>query len=185
MVLLKAARVSLLTSAVCLFSSATWGELPVDLTQEGRNLDWVDRHEMSAEQQAKIPRSCCGAFLQPQPDGQESKQDPSESALRVSAQSTETGKNSAAILEGDVVISQGYRQITSDYALIDPENRQINLSGNVNFREPNILLAGEHALLDLDSQELKLKNADYVLHNASIRGSADTLHRQKKWHNYY
>jgi LPS-assembly protein len=179
MILLKIARSSFLISAVCLFPSATWGESPVDFAQSSKNLDWVDRHEMSAEQQAKIPRSCCGAYIQSQYDGDETMQDPSEAALRVSAQSTETGKNSAAILEGDVVISQGYRQITSDHALIDPENRQINLSGNVKFREPNILLAGEHALLNLDSQELQLKNADYVLHNAGIRGSADTLHRQK------
>jgi LPS-assembly protein len=178
-VLLNAVRYRFLATALFLFSSATWGESSVDPSQEKRDLDWVDRQEMDAEQQVNIPRFCCGAFLEPQPNGQESAQDPSESALRVSAQSTETGTGSAAILKGDVVISQGYRQITSDHALVDQENRQINLSGNVRFREPNMLLAGDDALLNLDSQEIKLKNVDYVLHEAGVRGSADLLRRQE------
>jgi LPS-assembly protein len=162
-VLLNAVRYRFLATALLLFSSSIWGESTVDPSQEKRALDWIERQEMNAEQQANIPRFCCGAFLEPQPDGKESAQDPSESALRVSALSTETGDGSIAILEGDVSISQGYRQITSDHALVDQENRQINLSGNVRFREPNMLLAGDDALLNLDSQEVKLKNVDYVL----------------------
>ena len=177
-VLLNAVKYRFLATAVFLFASATWGESTVDPSQVKRDLDWTDRQEMDAEQQAKIPRFCCGAFLEPQSEGKESAQDPSEAPLRVSALSTETGKGSAAILRGDVSISQGFRQITSDLALIDQENRQINLSGNVRFREPNMLLAGDDALLNLDSQEIKLKNVDYVLHEAGVRGSADLLRRQ-------
>ena len=177
-VLLNAVKYSILTTAICLLASATWGESSVDQSQLKKNLDWVDRQEMDTEQLAKIPKFCCGAYLQPQPAGEEATQDPSKAPLRVSALSTETGNGSVAILEGDVSISQGYRQITSDSALVDQENRQINLSGNVRFREPNMLLVGEHALLNLDSQEIKLKNADYVLHQAGVRGSADTLLRQ-------
>ena len=177
-VLLNAVKYRFLTTAVFLFSSATWGETTVDSSEVKRDLDWVDRQEMDVEQQAKIPRFCCGAFLEPQSDGEESAKDPGEAPLRVSALSTETGDGSAAILRGDVNITQGYRQITSDLALVDQENRQINLSGNVRFREPNMLLAGDDALLNLDSQEIKLKNVDYVLHEAGVRGSADLLRRQ-------
>ena len=177
-VLLSAFRYCFIATAVFLFSSTIWGEATVGESQAKRDLDWVDRQEMDAEQQATLPRFCCGAFLEPQSQGEESAQDPSEAALRVSAISTETGNGSVAILKGDVSISQGYRQITSDHALVDQVNRQISLSGNVRLREPNILLAGEHALLNLDSQEIKLKNVDYVLHAASVRGSADLLRRQ-------
>ncbi|MGB1911838.1 MAG: LPS-assembly protein LptD, partial [Porticoccaceae bacterium] len=176
--MLSAFRYCFIATAVFLFSSTIWGEATVGESQAKRDLDWVDRQEMDAEQQATLPRFCCGAFLEPQSQGEESAQDPSEAALRVSAISTETGNGSVAILKGDVSISQGYRQITSDHALVDQVNRQISLSGNVRLREPNILLAGEHALLNLDSQEIKLKNVDYVLHAASVRGSADLLRRQ-------
>jgi LPS-assembly protein len=176
--LLSAFRYCFIATAVFLFSSAIWGETTVGEYQAKRDLDWVDRQEMNAEQQATLPKFCCGAFLEPQSQGEESAQDPSEAALRVSAISTETGNGSVAILKGDVSISQGYRQITSDHALVDQETRQINLSGNVRLREPNILLAGDDALLNLDSQEIKLKNVDYVLHEASVRGSADLLRRQ-------
>ena len=177
-VLLNAVKYSFLATTVYLLSSVTWGDSPIDQSQLKRNLDWVDRQEMNAEQQAKIPRFCCGAFLQPKPEGEESAQDPRHAPLRVSALSTETGMDSVAILKGDVNISQGFRKITSDQALVDQENRHISLSGSVRFREPNMLLAGDHALLNLDSQEIKLKNADYVLHESGVRGSASSLLRK-------
>ena len=65
-VLLNAVKYRFLTTAVFLFTSATWGETTIDSSEVKRDLDWVDRQEMDAEQQAKIPRFCCGAFLEPQ-----------------------------------------------------------------------------------------------------------------------
>ena len=177
-VLLNAVKYRFLATTICLFSTAAWGERFVDQTQSNRDLDWVKREQMSAEEQSRIPQFCCGGYQQPLVKTDEAMQNPSEAPLRVSALKTETGRDSIAILEGDVSISQGFRQITSDHALVDQKNRHISLSGNVRFREPNMLLVGEHAQLNLDNQEIKLKNADYVLHEAGVRGSANTLVRQ-------
>ena len=71
--------------------------------------------------------------------------DPDKSPLRVNALSTEAQSDSVAILEGDVNIAQGYRQLRSNSAIVDQENRRITLIGNVRFREPNMLLTGNHA----------------------------------------
>jgi LPS-assembly protein len=142
------------------------------------NLDWVKKQDMTPEQQSLVAKFCCGAYIEPKRDYQDSDKHPDESALRVNAISTEAQSDSVAILEGDVNIAQGYRQLRSNSAIVDQENRRITLIGNVRFREPNMLLTGNHALLNLDSQEVKIENATYVLHQASVRGSAKELRRQ-------
>jgi LPS-assembly protein len=142
------------------------------------NLDWVKKQDMSPEQQDLVAKFCCGAYIEPTRDYQDSDKHPDESALRVNAISTQAHSDNVAILEGDVNIAQGYRQIRSNSAIVDQENRRITLVGNIRFREPNMLLTGNHALLNLDSQEVEIENASYVLHQASVRGSAKVLRRQ-------
>ena len=141
------------------------------------NLDWVEEQDMTPQQQADLEPYCCGAYIEPSRDYPDAKQTPEQAPLRVNALSTEAQTDSVAVLEGDVHISQGYRQVRSDSAKVDQSNRQVSLSGNVRFREPDMLLIGDNATIDLDSKEVTLDNATYVLHQASVRGSAKTLHR--------
>ena len=142
------------------------------------NLDWVKKENMTPEQQSKVAKFCCGAYIEPERDYQDAGKDPDKSPLRVNALSTEAQSDSVAILEGDVNIAQGYRQLRSNSAIVDQENRRITLIGNVRFREPNMLLTGNHALLNLDSEEVSIENPTYVLHQASVRGSAKLLRRK-------
>ncbi|MGB2115389.1 MAG: LPS-assembly protein LptD [Porticoccaceae bacterium] len=141
-------------------------------------LDWVKKENMTPEQQALVAKFCCGAYIEPERSYQDADKHPDESALIVNAISTEAKSDTVAILEGDVNIAQGYRQIKSNSALVDQENRRITLIGNVRFREPSMLLTGNHALLDLDSEEVQIENATYVLHQSSIRGTAESLRRK-------
>jgi LPS-assembly protein len=142
------------------------------------NLDWVKKDNMTPEQQASVAKFCCGAYIEPKRDYPDADKHPDESSLRVNALSTEAQSDSVAILEGDVNIAQGYRQLRSNSAIVDQENRRITLIGNVRFREPNMLLTGDHALLNLDSEEVSIENPTYVLHQASVRGSAKLLRRK-------
>ena len=142
------------------------------------NLDWVEKQHMTPNQKALVAKYCCGAYIEPKRNYQDANQDPDQAPLRVNALNTAAQSDSVALLEGDVNISQGYRQLRSDSALVDQANRTITLTGNVSFREPNMLLIGNYALLDLDSEEVQIKNATYVLHQASIRGDAKVLRRK-------
>ena len=141
------------------------------------NLDWVEQQNMTEEQRAAMPPYCCGAYLEPARDYPDADLDPEQAPLRINALSTEATTDSIAVLEGDVHISQGYRQISSDKAIINQDSRQISLDGNVRFREPNMLLIGTHANLNLDSRQVKIDNATYVLHQTGIRGTATNLLR--------
>ena len=142
------------------------------------NLDWVEEEDMTAQQRANLDPYCCGAYIEPTRDYPDAQRTPEEAPLRVNALSTETQSDSLAVLEGDVHISQGYRQVRSDSAKVDQSNRQVSLSGNVHFREPNMLLIGDNATVDLDSKEVTLDNTTYVLHQAAVRGTAKTLLRE-------
>ena len=142
------------------------------------NFDWIKKENMTLKQQASVAKFCCGAYIEPKRDYEDADKHPDESALRVYALSTEAQSDSVAILEGDVNITQGYRQLRSNSAIVDQENRRITLVGNVRFREPNMLLTGKNALLNLDSEEVSIENPTYVLHQAAVRGSAKLLRRK-------
>ena len=51
----------------------------------------------------------------------------------------------------------------------------MTLKGNVEFREPGILLKGEDAGIDVANSNVTINNATYVIHQASIRGAAKKL----------
>ena len=143
------------------------------------NLDWVEAEDMTSEQQLSVDPYCCGAYLEPERDYPDADLDPDQASLRVNANSTEALPGNIAVLEGDVQISQGYRQIRSDTARINQNNRQVTLEGNVRFREPGLLLLGNSAEIDIDSKEVQIDEATYVLHEATVRGSAKSLSRNK------
>ena len=142
------------------------------------NLDWVEEQDMTAQQQANLDPFCCGAYIEPSRDYPDAELTPEQAPLRVNALSTEAQSDAVALLEGDVHISQGYRQVRSDSAKVDQTNRQVSLAGNVRFREPSLLLIGDDATVDLDSKEVTVDNTTYVLHEAAVRGTAKTLVRQ-------
>ncbi|MDG1310734.1 MAG: LPS-assembly protein LptD [Porticoccaceae bacterium] len=145
-----------------------------------RNLDWVEEPEMTPEQRAALDENCCGAYIEPTRDYPDADIPPEQASLRVNANSTEAMQDDIALLEGDVQISQGYRQVRSDSAVVNQVNRQVVLEGNVRFREPGMLLLGDNAKVDIDSKEVQINNATYVLHEASVRGNAETLSRNKE-----
>ncbi len=144
-----------------------------------RNLDWVDAQQMTEEQRSKVASNCCGDYVEPLRTYPDANLDPEQASLLVNANSTETLKDNVAVLDGDVQISQGYRQIRSNTALIDQTNRTVVLEGNVQFREPGLLLLGNNAEIDIDSKEVQVEDTTYVLHEASVRGEAKNLQRTK------
>ena len=83
------------------------------------NLDWVKAQAMTDEQRSKLAANCCGAYIEPQHDSQDANLKMEDAPLRIKAISTEAPSDSVAILEGDVQISQGNREVRSRYAKVD------------------------------------------------------------------
>lgn len=139
------------------------------------NLDWVQAADMTPQQRQQYGNKACGAFIEPRREQADTDLDIQDAPLRVTANSTKASSDKVAVLEGDVQISQGSRQIKSDFATIDQNAQKVTLKGNVEFREPGILLKGEDAGIDVANSNVTINNATYVIHQASIRGAAKKL----------
>jgi len=140
------------------------------------NLDWVNASQMTEEQRQHLPSGCCGAYIEPVKNYPDSELDPEQAPVRVGASATEAQGNIAR-LEGDVQVSQGYRQIRSDHAVIDQGARTVQLEDNIQLREPGLLMLGGSAYVNIDSGDVRMNDATYVLHEMGIRGTASRLSR--------
>mgnify|MGYP006074413747 CR=1 FL=1 len=145
----------------------------------GLNLDWVDKSDMIGEQKRLVSSNCCGGYIQPERDYPDADMNPDDASLRINANSTEAITESAALLEGDVQFSQGYRQARSDSAEIQQGKRLIKMEGNVQFREPGLLMLGDSVTIQTDSKEIEIDNPTYLIHAGSAHGTADSLSRTK------
>lgn len=141
------------------------------------NLDWVAIEQLPSERRAELPSHCCGEYVEPLRDYPDAQRDPSSAPLRVNADQTQANADGDVELIGDVQISQGYRQVRSDRAALNQNDRRVTLEGNVQMREPGLLLLGERADLNLAHREVSIDQATYVIHGASIRGTAGRLSR--------
>ncbi len=141
-----------------------------------RNLDWVDDSALTAAQREKMAPGCCGDYIEPARDYPDADLDPDASSLRASADKTEA-QGEVATLTGDVQVSHGYRQVRSDSAVVDQGQRSVTLQGNVQLREPGMLLLGDGARVNMDSGEVQIDDATYVFHESGIRGTAGQLRR--------
>lgn len=144
-----------------------------------RRLDWVPIAELDAEDKARVAPNCCGAYIEPSRRYIDGQQEPDDSPLRVTAGSTEA-KGNVAVLTDDVQISQGYRQVRSDRATVDRQERTVELEGNIIFREPGVLVMGDRARVDMNSGHADIDDAEFVLHESSVRGTAGALRKRSE-----
>ncbi|MEZ5524834.1 MAG: LPS-assembly protein LptD [Pseudomonadales bacterium] len=143
-----------------------------------QRLDWVPKSALTSEQRAETPGYCSGLYIEPDyVDASLLDVDPSTQPMKGAAQSSQTDENGITTLRGDVVIKQGYRQVESEEAVLDRESGTANFTSRARYREPGFLLIGEQTHVDLNSKEVNISDAEFVAHEAHIRGTAETLVR--------
>ena len=144
-----------------------------------QKLDWVPRQALTDEQLGETPNYCAGRYVEPAYVTPEQRRlDPSSQPLQGSADSSSTSEGGVTTLSGDVVLTQGYRQIKSDLAILDREANTADFAGKSLYREPGILLTGEDTHVNLSNNEVTINNAEFVGHESHMRGTAKRLVRQ-------
>lgn len=142
-------------------------------------LDWYSNQQLDALRQTNqanhLPEnsSCGGAYWEP-PQKNLSLNSPLTGFILGSAKSYEYSQD-RAMLKQDVVLQQDKLQIESDQVALDFAQQQATINGHVRFRSPGFLLTGEHATLDLNSQQTDFSTATYLAHNPQIRGQAEKV----------
>jgi LPS-assembly protein len=141
-------------------------------------LDWVPLSALSSDQKKALPPGSCGAYIAPLRQDSEANLNPFDAPVRASAkQSTlyqdNNGNNDGrVVLIGDVVVTQGYRQAKSNQAQLDQSTDTLIMEGQLELREPGILVLGDSTVIKQQESTFEVNNATYVLHNQSIRGNA-------------
>jgi LPS-assembly protein len=74
-------------------------------------------------------------------------------------------------------VQQGYRSVTADAVEIDRQNETAVASGNVTLREPGVVMTGSKIRYNSVSEQADLSQAQYVLHDRQLSGSAQALTR--------
>ena len=144
------------------------------------HLDWVPREKLTAAQLAEVGPYCSGAYIEPTRPGMNDKTPRDEAPTYVSAKVSRYEQESqVATLAGNVVLRQGSMQVEADEANLHQAENRGELVGNVKLRDNGALIVGDHAELQLDNGEAKIENAEYVMHQAQIRGSALYAKRQE------
>ncbi|MFT6092881.1 MAG: LPS-assembly protein [Pseudohongiellaceae bacterium] len=140
-------------------------------------LDWVPRAELSSAQIAALPANCCGAFIDPSLVLKTPENDPALAPTTFNAVSGLTQfSDSLYDIEGDVTVAQGYRTVQNDRSTkVNREENTILMQGNVEFREPGMLILGQSAFIDTDNSSNRIETAQYVIHDFSAHGTAANI----------
>jgi len=142
---------------------------------QASDLDWVPAEALTEAQKATLPTGCCGAYIAPARDEADAQVPPNEAATRLSADRSESRGQTHHTLEGDVRVSQGTRSLRADRAEVDQTTRDARVSGDIQIREPGVLLRSDSAQMNLDSGDAELDDARFVLYESRVRGQANRL----------
>jgi LPS-assembly protein len=146
--------------------------------------DWVPQAQLSAQQQGEsyaekaTVQACCGSYVDPTAGSD--KSEPANAPVSAHADTTETDMvNEVTELRGNVQVSQGYRYLRADKAVLKKNPQQVSLEGNVVLREPNLLLLSDKADVLVDENTAELSDVQYLMHKEHIHGSAQSLTRSE------
>lgn len=148
-----------------------------DPNEQLRELDWVPMEELTDEQKALVPTACCGAYIAPPRDDAESELDPERANIFGTADYSESEKQTKFIMRDNVRLTQGRRSFHADTFTFDKVSREAELEGNIQVREPGLLLRADSAYVDTESGDARLDNARFVLYETRVRGRAENLQK--------
>ncbi|MDJ0877648.1 MAG: LPS-assembly protein LptD [Halieaceae bacterium] len=138
-------------------------------------LDWTSEVDQEGRTAQRSQR-CRGSYRDPLA-GVDTSKDPSTQEIEATAERSE--------LEGDMVrffggveARQGYRVIRAAEAEYNRVTGTGSLLGEVEIREPGLLLRGATGSLDSNSGEARLTANQFVLHDQHLRGGADLVVRR-------
>ena len=137
-------------------------------------LDWQPLPLLTEAERDLRCRQCQGEFVDPL-KGQ-SPTAPGSADIEVNADNS-SGTEGQILLTGNVSVVQGNRSIQADSVAFDRDQQFTEASGNVAYREPGVVLQGEHLTFDSERQHATVNQAHFALHEPQLSGAAQQLER--------
>lgn len=135
-------------------------------------LDWVPRGALDASARKALPWFCDGMYVAPVIGT-----DVAADEISATADSTEHVSNDYSILTGDVIVEQRNREVHAPRITLDHQTDLATIEGPLVVRERGLVLTGASAMLNLYDDTGVVDVATFLLHQSSLRGSADSIER--------
>ena len=139
---------------------------------------WVDRRHLTEAQQRGLPNHCSGRYLLP-PLAHPQDIDDDAMPIEGEADVVEYETEGDIILEGDVILTQGNRTLRAGRAVLGQDSREGVLEGGIAIREPDLLMQGVRAEVDLDRETAVVHDAQFLLPAPELRGTAESVMRDE------
>lgn len=138
----------------------------LEAADSGRRQDW-----------SRTIRSpfCNGCYTEPLNVSPEAELDPESAPMRISADDMDTVNDAEILLKGDVQVYQGWRRMRADSLRWFESEERIELEGDVQFREPGLLLTSDSAWVDNKNGISEFRQLQYLLHERGLRGGANSM----------
>jgi len=136
--------------------------------------DWVDKAQLTDPSRCKA--GCDGAYVEPVADWPNAGDQPQHSPIIAESGSYRNVDN-VARFSGGVTISRGYQRTIADSATVDRNSDQTSVTGNIEIREPGLLIRADRAHIDTKQGTGHFEGSEFVLHRSALRGSARILQR--------
>ena len=166
-----------LVLGVCLLSSSVLAQEPS--AAEGLAWDfWLPRDSLSPRELTTLPAFCAGGYrwpVFPHPISLDAGDFPIEAQAR-RAQHWTAGE---VVLEGDVIVSQGNRTLRASRVELNHQTREGRVQDVVQIEEPDLILRGVGAEMNLDTKATIVHDAEFLLLEPEFRGTADHLERDE------
>jgi LPS-assembly protein len=141
-----------------------------------RSMDWVPRERLTEEQLGAIGKQCEGAYVEPALEPMDSGA--VFGTIHASSQESELLQDpEVAKFSGNVTVRQGERRLRADRAAYYREQDRVEIEGEVQYREPGLLVQGESAVINTADESGVLRKARFVMHKEHTRGEADEVLR--------
>ena len=101
--------------------------------------------------------------------------DNSEYPIVIEADGLSGVMDASADLVGNVSVEQGNLKLVAPRAALDYDTRIVTFEEGVRVDQPGVVMQGGQASLNLNSSEASLADAQFVLLDAEMRGSAESL----------
>ncbi|MEJ2090018.1 MAG: LPS assembly protein LptD, partial [Gammaproteobacteria bacterium] len=137
---------------------------------------WKPRSELTAGELRGTPAYCRGTYrwpVFPHPANIPADEFPVEAEAR----SLEYWDSGPVILQGDVVIKQGNRTLKAPAVNLNHETRMGSVTEQVQIEEPDAILRGAEAEMNLDTKATTITGAEFLLLEGDFRGTARQLER--------
>lgn len=142
---------------------------------------WATRAEINALPAAERPLldpTCPGIWITPIPPTARVV-DPTLSNIEAEADEVHYELEGTSTLKGKVAISQPGRRIEADQAELTRNQNEGNFSGNILIAEPGLVLTGDEASFDFQTQQARIRRTEFVSSAINARGRADEIQRNE------